>query len=54
MALRATAACLLAASAAAANMNGKYVVASGGELAPEFEDDYEARGMEYFDVWAGA
>ena len=34
------------------NMNGKYVVASGAKVGVPFNDDYAAKGHEYFDVWA--
>ena len=36
----------------APNLNGKYQVASVGDLDAPFNTDYESRGHEYFDVWA--
>merc|ERR1719408_446991 len=33
-------------------MNGKYVVASGGNQDVAWNDDYASKGHEYFDVWA--
>ena len=35
------------------NMNGKYIVASGNNVGVAFNDDYESKGHEYFDVLAG-
>lgn len=35
-----------------ANMNGDYIVASVDKVGVPFEDDYAARGHDYFDVWA--
>mmetsp|Transcript_78311 Transcript_78311/g.151216 ORF Transcript_78311/g.151216 Transcript_78311/m.151216 type:complete len:904 (+) Transcript_78311:70-2781(+) len=35
-----------------ANLNGKYVVATGTKFAPAFNDDYQSKGHEFFDVWA--
>ena len=42
----------LAGVAHASNMNGKYVVASGGKFDVPFNTDYASKGHEYFDVWA--
>eukprot|EP00966_Prymnesium_polylepis_P043094 1001043-Prymnesium_polylepis.1 len=39
-------------AAPSGNMNGKYVVASGGRVPAAFNDDYASKGHEYFDVWA--
>eukprot|EP00854_Cymbomonas_tetramitiformis_P025130 gene25130-30667_t len=36
----------------AANMNGRYKVASGADQNVPFNDDYASKGHEYFDVWA--
>ena len=38
--------------ATSANMNGDYLVASGGKTPVQYNDDYGSRGQEYFDVWA--
>ena len=40
------------ARAAAPNLNGKYQVATTGDLDVPFNTDYESRGHEFFDVWA--
>ncbi|VDI62037.1 Hypothetical predicted protein [Mytilus galloprovincialis] len=34
------------------NMNGRYLVASGGNQAVPFNDDYMSKGHEYFDVYS--
>ena len=34
------------------NMNGKYIVASGNNVGVAFNDDYESKGHEYFDVYS--
>lgn len=47
-----TIALFLATGSHAANMNGDYVVASGGKFAVPFNSDYASKGNEYFDVWA--
>jgi hypothetical protein len=41
-----------AAVAAAENMNGRYSVTSGIRHDVDFNDDYAARGHEFFDVWS--
>jgi hypothetical protein len=33
-------------------MNGKYIVASGGNQHVNFNDDYQSKGHEYFDVYS--
>ena len=38
--------------AAGGNMNGAYVVSSGGKVGVPFNTDYASKGHEYFDVWA--
>lgn len=43
---------LLVCSGYAANMNGEYIVASGGKFDVPFNTDYASKGHEYFDVWA--
>jgi len=42
----------LAAPTKSGNMNGKYVLASGDKINVPWNDDYAAKGHEYFDVWA--
>ena len=37
---------------AGANMNGRYLVASGGNQGVPFNDDYKSKGHEYFDVYS--
>ncbi|KAL4225559.1 hypothetical protein ACF0H5_016247 [Mactra antiquata] len=37
---------------APSNMNGRYVVASGGNQGVPFNDDYGSKGHEYFDVYS--
>eukprot|EP00962_Isochrysis_galbana_P048577 scaffold20319_cov101-Isochrysis_galbana.AAC.4 len=45
--------CLLgAALVVAENMNGRYSVTSGSRHDVAFNDDYAARGHEFFDVWS--
>ncbi|XP_076071269.1 uncharacterized protein LOC143042717 [Mytilus galloprovincialis] len=34
------------------NMNGRYLVASGGNQGVHFNDDYKSKGHEYFDVYS--
>ncbi|XP_071127367.1 uncharacterized protein [Mytilus edulis] len=34
------------------NMNGRYLVASGGNQGVNFNDDYKSKGHEYFDVYS--
>ena len=36
----------------AGNMNGRYLVASGGNQGVAFNDDYASKGHEYFDVYS--
>ena len=36
----------------AANMNGRYKVASGEKQGVAFNDDYASKGHEYFDVYS--
>ncbi|XP_045181704.2 uncharacterized protein LOC123540595 [Mercenaria mercenaria] len=38
--------------ASGGNMNGKYLVASGGNQGVPFNDDYTSKGHEYFDVYS--
>jgi hypothetical protein len=40
-----------AAAAAAKNMNGEYMVTSGGDVGAKYNSDYGSKGYEYFDVW---
>mmetsp|Transcript_15463 Transcript_15463/g.36558 ORF Transcript_15463/g.36558 Transcript_15463/m.36558 type:complete len:894 (-) Transcript_15463:53-2734(-) len=40
------------AGVAAANMNGKYSVASGDRQDVGFNDDFASKGHEFFDVWS--
>lgn len=40
------------AAAASGNMNGEYIIQSGGKQGVKYNDDYASRGQEYFDVWA--
>ena len=34
------------------NMNGKYIVTSGNHVGVTFNDNYESKGHEYFDVYS--
>jgi len=34
------------------NMNGKYLVASGGRQAVPYNDDYKSKNYKYFDVYS--
>lgn len=42
----------LFSNALTANMNGRYLVASGAKQAVKFNDDYASKGHEYFDVYS--
>lgn len=46
------AALMVAGAMGSGNMNGKYLIASGGKQAVAYNDDYASKGHEYFDVWA--
>mmetsp|Transcript_15290 Transcript_15290/g.35833 ORF Transcript_15290/g.35833 Transcript_15290/m.35833 type:complete len:894 (+) Transcript_15290:100-2781(+) len=45
-------AALLPVTAGAGNLNGRYTVASGSRQQVNFNDDYAAKGHEYFDIWS--
>ena len=51
--LLATASTTHAEPTASGNMNGRYLVSTGGKgPIHSFNDDYASKGYEYFDVWA--
>ncbi len=44
---------VLVAHAAAVNMNGDYVVASGArQSVPTYNTDYASKGYEFFDIYS--